>query len=173
MFTGRTDSEAEAPLLCVPDGMSWLIGKDPDEGKIKDRRRRGWQGTRWLDDITQWTWVWPNSGTLEDREAWHVSVHGVTQNQTWLSDSNLRRDTHWQSLLTHNLHGKHFLLLSAPLLWLRCNYHNSWKTNTRDIPSSLSVPLHWRSPFHEQHSHTHLYLHHPQNSLHVGDRTPW
>ena len=30
-------------------------------GKIEDRRRRGWQRMRWLDGITQWTWVWANS----------------------------------------------------------------------------------------------------------------
>ena len=29
-----------------------LIGKDPDAGKIECRRRRGWQGTRWLDGVT-------------------------------------------------------------------------------------------------------------------------
>ena len=111
--------------------------------------------------------------TVEDRAAWHVSVHGVTQNQTWLSDWNLRRDKHWQSLLTHSLHGKHFLLLSEPLLWLTCSCHNSWKANTQDIPPSLSVSPCWRSPSHQQRSHTDLHLHHPQNSLHVGDWTPW
>ena len=33
MFTGRTDVEAEAPVLWPPDGKSWLIWKDPDAGK--------------------------------------------------------------------------------------------------------------------------------------------
>ena len=33
IFTGRTDGEAEAPILCPPDQKSWLIGKDPDAGK--------------------------------------------------------------------------------------------------------------------------------------------
>ena len=32
-------------------------------GKIVGRRRRGWQKMRWLDDITDWTWVWVNSGS--------------------------------------------------------------------------------------------------------------
>ena len=30
IFVGRTDAEAEAPILCPPDAKSWLIGKDPD-----------------------------------------------------------------------------------------------------------------------------------------------
>ena len=33
MFTGRTDAEAEAPILCAPDTKSQLTGKDPDAGK--------------------------------------------------------------------------------------------------------------------------------------------
>ena len=33
IFVGRTDAEAEAPILCPPDAKSWLIGKDPDAGK--------------------------------------------------------------------------------------------------------------------------------------------
>ena len=37
MFIGRTDAEAEVPLLWPPDAKSRLIGKDPDAGK--DRRR--------------------------------------------------------------------------------------------------------------------------------------
>ena len=32
-------------------------------GKIEGRRRRGWQRMRWLDCITQWTWVWVDSGS--------------------------------------------------------------------------------------------------------------
>ena len=33
IFTGRTDAEAEAPILWPPDVKSWLIRKDPDAGK--------------------------------------------------------------------------------------------------------------------------------------------
>ena len=33
LFIGRTDAEAEAPILWPPDGKSQLIGKDPDAGK--------------------------------------------------------------------------------------------------------------------------------------------
>ena len=41
MFTGRTDAEAEAPVLWPPDAKSQLIGEDPDAGKIEGKRRRG------------------------------------------------------------------------------------------------------------------------------------
>ena len=33
VFIGRTDVEAETPILWPPDAKSWLIGKDPDAGK--------------------------------------------------------------------------------------------------------------------------------------------
>ena len=33
MFIGRTDAEAEAPILWPPDGKSQVTGKDPDAGK--------------------------------------------------------------------------------------------------------------------------------------------
>ena len=52
VFTGRTDVEAEAPILWPPDVKNWLISKDPDAGKDEGGRRRGQQTMRWLDGIT-------------------------------------------------------------------------------------------------------------------------
>ena len=41
IFIGRTDGEAEAPILWPPDVKSWLIGKDPDAGKDWRREEKG------------------------------------------------------------------------------------------------------------------------------------
>ena len=50
IFIGRTDTEAEAPVLWPPDVKNWLIGKDPDAKKDWGRKR-GWQRMRCLDGI--------------------------------------------------------------------------------------------------------------------------
>ena len=64
MFIGRTDAEAEAPILWPPDAKNWLIrrpwcwerlkaGGEGDEG--------GWDG--WIASPTGWKWVLASSGS--------------------------------------------------------------------------------------------------------------
>ena len=57
-------------------------------GRIEGRRRRGRQRMRWLDGITDATYI--NLGKLwemvRDRETWHAAVHGVTKSWTQLGD---------------------------------------------------------------------------------------
>ena len=52
LFTGRTNGEAEAPILWPPDANNWLIGKDPDAGKDWRWEEKGMTGMRWLHGIT-------------------------------------------------------------------------------------------------------------------------
>ena len=57
IFIGRTDAEAEAPILWPPDVKTWLIGKDPDAGK---------------------DWRWGEKGTTEDEiVGWHQWLNGL------------------------------------------------------------------------------------------------
>ena len=51
-FIGRTDVEAETPILWPPDAKNYSLEKTLMLGKIEDRRRRGQQRMSWLDGIT-------------------------------------------------------------------------------------------------------------------------
>ena len=88
IFIGRTDAEAEPPILWPPDLKNWLLGKDPDAGK-------GWRleekGTT-EDEIVGWhhqlmemsfSKLWE---LVMDREAWCATVHKITKSLTLLSD---------------------------------------------------------------------------------------
>ena len=76
IFIGRTDAEAEAPIL-------WLIGDSLEKtlmlAKIEGKREeggRGWDGE--IDLSTQWTWIWANSGRW-----WRTGEPGVLQSMGW------------------------------------------------------------------------------------------
>ena len=88
VFIGRTDVEAETPILWPPDAKSWVIWKDPDAGKdwgqeekgMREDEMVGWH--HWLN-VHGFGWT---PGVVMDREAWRAAVHGVAKSWTRLSN---------------------------------------------------------------------------------------
>ena len=75
IFIGRTNAEAEAPILWPLDPKNWLIGKDPDGSerlKAGEGDDKGWDG--WIASPTWWTRVWASS-----RSWWWTVKPGVLQ----------------------------------------------------------------------------------------------
>ena len=66
IFLGRTDAEAEVPILWPPD---WCWERLKAGGERDDS---GWDG--WMILLTQWTWVWASSGRW-----WRTGKPGVLQ----------------------------------------------------------------------------------------------
>ena len=86
IFIGRTDAEAETPILCLSDVKNRVIWKDSDGGKDWRREKKGTTG----DEMVGWH-HWLNGHEelqeiVKDREAWCAAVHGVTKSRTRLSN---------------------------------------------------------------------------------------
>ena len=89
MIIGRTDVEAETPVLWPPDVKYWLIWKDPDAGKGWRREEQGttenemlWWQTILIDLID----MSMSLGDGDGQGALRAAVHGVSKSQTWLND---------------------------------------------------------------------------------------
>ena len=88
IFIGRTDAEAEAPILWPPDAKGRFIGKDPD---AEEDWRQGQKETT-EDEMIGWHHQLDGCefeqapGGGDGQGTWHASVHGIAKNWTWLSD---------------------------------------------------------------------------------------
>ena len=104
IFIGRTDAEAEAPLLWPPDERSWFIEKDPDAGKdwrqeekgMTEDEMAGWH--HWLNghEFEQALGVGGGQGSLACCSPWGHKELDMTERLNWIL---------WKSVIyacTHN-----------------------------------------------------------------------
>ena len=89
IFIGRTDAEAENPILWPPDVNNWFTGKDPDAGKDW-RQEKGMTEDEMVRWHHRWTWVWASS-----RSWWWTGKPEVLQfmglqrvGHTWATELN-------------------------------------------------------------------------------------
>ena len=86
IFIGRTD--AEAPILWLPDGKNWLVGKDLDAGEDWRQEEKGTTEDEMVRchhqlDGHEFEQV---QGVGDEQWSWNSAVHGVAKSQIWLSN---------------------------------------------------------------------------------------
>ena len=125
VFFGRTDAEAETPILWPPDVKSWLIWKDPDAGKDWRQEEKGtdkgWDG--WMTSPTLWTWIWVNSGSWwwTGRPDVLLSMGSQRVRHDWATELN------WtESRWCHKRHMHLCQLNPSPVPPLSCLYSKVW-----------------------------------------------
>ena len=87
MFIGRTDAEAETPILWSPHVKSRLIGKDPDFGRDWGQEEKGMtedEMVRWYHRLDGCRFGWTPG--ICDWQGGLACCQGVEKSQTWLSD---------------------------------------------------------------------------------------
>ena len=126
MFTGRTDAEAEAPVVWPPDAKSWLTRKDPDAGKDwtgGEGDDRGWDG--WMALPTRWIWVWASSrswwwtgmpGVLQSMQSQRVAHDWVTERQQGMEKGKQEKVNVIVQLVSHLFLWLDFFFFSGYLL---------------------------------------------------------
>ena len=107
VFNGRTDVEAEAPILWPPDAKNWLIRIDLDCGQDWRQKEKGQQKMKWLDGITDLMDMSLSKyqEVVMDREAWCATVPEITKSWTQLSNWTMTNKDLWNKFKKEKTEG--------------------------------------------------------------------
>ena len=102
-FIGRTDAEAETPILWPPDAKNWLIGKDHDAGKHWRKEDKGTTkdekvGLYHRLNVQSSRKLWE---LVKEKEAWHAVIHGITKSWTWMIHWMTEQQQQQQATIVH------------------------------------------------------------------------
>ena len=88
IFTGRTDAEAEAPILWSHDAESWLIRKDPDAEKDWGQEKKGVMEDEMVGSIidSMDMSLTKFQEVVKVREAWHTADQRVEKRYDWATE---------------------------------------------------------------------------------------
>ena len=97
IFSGRTDTEAEGPILWSCDAKNWLTGKDADAGKDRRQEEKGTTedetvGWHHRLDGQEFEWtpgVGDGQGGLGCCSPWGLKESNTTERLNWLTDKDL------------------------------------------------------------------------------------
>ena len=102
VFIGRNDVEAETPIFWLPDAQTDSFEKTSMLERLKAGGQgddKGWDG--WMASLTQWTWVWVNSGSW-----WWTRRPGLLRftwsqrvGHDWMTELNWLKKVRWASLM--------------------------------------------------------------------------
>ena len=108
LFIGKTDAEAETPILWPPDAKSWLIGKAPDAGTgwrqeekgMTENEMVGWHFWFNRDEFKQILGDTEGQGSLACCSSWDRKESDITE---WLNNNKSIPWGFWASVWTGNL----------------------------------------------------------------------
>ena len=114
MFIGRTDAEAETPILWPSDAKNWLVGKDPDAGKDWRQEEKGttedemvgWHHWLYGHEFEQALGVGDGQGSLACSSPWDHKYLDMAEWLNWHHEAQM----FFMQWLLQSLHG-HFLSL--------------------------------------------------------------
>ena len=131
-FIGRTDAEAETPILWPPDVKSWPLEKTLRLGKTEGKRRRGRRRMRWSEGITDLIdmslrKLWE---LVMDTDDWCAAFHEVTKSWTMTEWLDWKRNTDRR------------YYMDKPL-----KYHTKWKRTDIKGNVLLESIIYWEYKF--------------------------